>query len=106
MYYSRYIYIMKILTISSILSALAVMVVVSSGFILPPHLHRGAVLPVQRSQQASRNIHSNSMALMSETTTRTFERREGEGRGGGGYTSSYEGRGGRGGGRGGRFESE
>ena len=104
---------MKI-AISSILSALAAVAVVS-GFILPNH--NGAVpqnyhLSTNNLEDAScagttaaaffisKFGRSNSRLLMSET--RTFERREG--RGGGGGDSSYERREyqGRGGGRGGR----
>ncbi len=107
---------MKI-AISSILSALAAVAVVS-GFILPNH--NGVVLPQNYHLSTNTNLEdasscatgttaaafiskfgrSNSRLLMSET--RTFERREG--RGGGGGDSSYERREyqGRGGGRGGR----
>jgi len=105
---------MKI-TISSIVSALAAVAVVS-GFILPNH---GGMIPqnhhlISKFEDASSGttttaaafiskFRSNSRLLMSEET-RTFERREGSGRGGRGDGSSYERREfqGRGGGRGGR----
>jgi hypothetical protein len=95
---------MKTQIASIILSAMAVMAVVS-GFILP---NQGSIGGVHRQRQlqkqqiqfdhriSSENLLSTTTRLfMSETSTRTFERREGGG------PSSYGGRGGRG--RGGKF---
>lgn len=116
MYIKQNAIIMKI-TISSILSSLAVVAVVS-GFILPNHgrmvPHNNQLHPLISSEdEASASsssttmttaafiskFRSNSRLLMSET--RTFERREG--RGGDSYERrEYQGRGG--GGRGGRGE--
>jgi len=97
-------------TIASILSAMAAMAVVS-GFILPNNQGSNSMIggvhrrQLQQQQQFDHRISSENLLstatrlLMSETSTRTFERREGGGRGG--DTSSYGGRGGRG--RGGKF---
>ena len=95
--------------IASIISAMAAMAVVS-GFILPNQgsssnsmiggVHRQRQLQQQQKQFDHRISSENLLStttrlLMSETSTRTFERREGGG------PSSYGGRGGRG--RGGKL---
>ena len=93
---------MKI-TISSVLSALAAVAVVS-GFIVPNHgvvnhhhllsnTEQASVTTTTSATSFLSKFRSNSRLLMSET--RTFERREGRGGGGGrGSDSSYQGRGG------------
>lgn len=93
-------------TIASILSAMAAMAVVS-GFILPNNqgsnsmiggVHRQKQLQQKQFERISSEnlLSTTTRLLMSETSTRTFERREGGG------PSSYGGRGG-GRGRGGKL---